>query len=120
MIFFLKCPVEIGKVVETNGQRDVQNGGVPLFKQLHRFFQAQIVDIFHAGHIHVLLEKTHEMIVAEVALFSQIRDRNWFCVMKLNIVEHIFQLVGDDFVIERGLPCAVLKQQENCLQKKGF
>ena len=36
------------------GQRYLQNRGISFLKQLHRFFQPQIVDIFHAGHAHML------------------------------------------------------------------
>ncbi len=67
MVFFLKCPVKIGQVAKPYGQRDLQNGRIPLLKQLHRLLKPQVVNIFYAGHAHMFFKKTHKMIIAEIA-----------------------------------------------------
>lgn len=72
MVFFLKCPVKIGEVVKTYGQGDIQNRSVSLLEQFYGFFQAQIVDVFDTGHVHMFFEKAHKMIVAKVAQLCQI------------------------------------------------
>ena len=70
MEFPFKNFMKIGKVVESCGKRDFQNGGVSLFKQFYSLFQSKIVEVFHYGHVHVFFEKTHKVIFAEIALGS--------------------------------------------------
>ena len=52
MEFPFKNFMKIGKVVESCGERNLQNGGVSLFKQFYSLFQSQIVEVFHYGHVH--------------------------------------------------------------------
>ena len=67
VIFFLECPVEVGQVMKTHGQGHIEYGGVPVFKLLNGLFKTQVIDIFNTGHVHMLFEKTHKMIIAEAA-----------------------------------------------------
>lgn len=75
MEFPFKNFMKIGKVVESCGERDFQNGGVSLFKQFYSLFQSKIVEVFHYGHVHVFFEKTHKVIFAEIALGSETGNR---------------------------------------------
>ena len=75
MEFPFKNFMKIGKVVESCGKRDLQNGGVSLFKQFYSLFQSKIVEVFHYGHVHVFFEKTHKVIFAEIALGSETGNR---------------------------------------------
>ena len=72
MEFPFKNFMKIGKVVESCGERDFQNGGVSLFKQFYSLFQSKIVEVFHYGHVHVFFEKTHKVIFAEIAFHRSI------------------------------------------------
>ncbi len=93
MILLLKGTVKIRQVVETHGEGDIQDGGVAFFKKFHGFLQAQADDILHAGHVHVLFEKAHEIVVTEMAKPSQFRNSDGFGIVKFNIVQHLFQFV---------------------------
>ena len=42
-VFLLKCPVEIGEIMESHRQRDLQNGSVSVFQQFYGFFQTQVI-----------------------------------------------------------------------------
>lgn len=71
MVFLFKCPVKIGQVVKSYGQRDIQNREISLLEQLHSFFQPQIIDVFHTGHAHMFFKKAHKMIITEVTELGQ-------------------------------------------------
>lgn len=89
-VFVFKCPVEIGKIVESHRQGDLQDGSSIVFEKLHGFFQAQVVQKFHAGHIHMFFKKAHKMVLAKVAHFSQIGYQNGIHVVQLHIIQDSF------------------------------
>lgn len=68
MVLLLKGTVEVGEVAEAYGEGDIQDGGVAFLKEFHGFLQAEADDVLHAGHVHVLFEKTHEDISQAVLL----------------------------------------------------
>lgn len=90
MEFPFKNFMKIGKVVESCGERNLQNGGVSLFKQFYSLFQSQIVEVFHYGHVHVFFEKTHKVIFAEIALGSETGNRKRLGIVQMDIVQYGF------------------------------
>ena len=59
--------MKIREIMETYRHRDFQYGSVSAFKLFYGLFQTEIVDILHAGHVHVFFEETHEVVFTEIA-----------------------------------------------------
>ena len=78
--------MEVGQVAKAYGQGDFQDGGVALLEELYGFLQAEVVDVFNAGHAGVLLEEAHEMIFAEAADIGQLADGDGGVVVGFNVV----------------------------------
>lgn len=80
--------------MESHRQGDLQNLGISLFKQFDSLLQPQVIDVFHAGHVHMLFEKTHEMVIAEIAKLRQIRHGNILGKMKFNVIQYIYREIN--------------------------
>ena len=78
--------MKIGKVVESCGERDLQNGGVSLFKQFYSLFQSKIVEVFHYGHVHVFFEETHEVVFTEIAKPGKLCNLDAFGIVHLDVI----------------------------------
>ena len=111
--------MKIGKVVESCGERDLQNGGVSLFKQFYSLFQSQIVEVFHYGHVHVFFEKTHKVIFAEIALGSETGNRKRLVIEQMDLVQYGLLWFRGVCGVDRSFPVrgTVLQEQENNLQQ---
>lgn len=59
--------MKVREITKTGRQRNIQYGGVSLFKHLDRFLQPEVVDILHAGHAGMLLKEAHKVVLAEKA-----------------------------------------------------
>ena len=66
--------MKIRETVEAHGHGDFNYRGLSLLEEFHSFFHTQVVQIFDDGHVHMFFEKTHEIILAEIALGSQFFD----------------------------------------------
>ena len=104
--------------MESYGEGDIQDGGVAFLKEFHGFLQAEADDVLHAGHVRVLFEKTHEIIVAEMAKSGQFRNGDGFGIVEFDVVQHLFQFVRGFAQIRGGVFLAVLKQYKKQLQKQ--
>lgn len=59
-----------------------------------RIFKTHIVDILHAGHVHVFFEETHEVVFTEIAKPGKLCNLDAFGIMHFDVIEHIFELIG--------------------------
>ena len=81
-----------------------------MLELFHGFFKTHIVDILHTGHVHVFFEETHEVVFTEIAKPGKLCNLDAFGIVHLDVIEHIFELIGGCVDTEISIFFTVLQQ----------
>lgn len=112
--FFPEDTVKVGNIVEAAFQCDACDRKRGLCQLACSYFQTILIQVFDTGHIHMTLEKTHEMVFAEMAEICHFPDGNGLLIIFMNKLQDCFQLIGNLCMLQR----LVLERDMRSKQKK--